>query len=61
MAYGGIRNLILRIESGVSLLVGYRLEIATMAGAEIWNGYHIINCHPELNISQQFGMHKKEF
>jgi len=26
MAYGGIRNPILRTESGVSLLVGYRLD-----------------------------------
>jgi len=41
MAYDGIRNPILRTESGVSLFVGYRLEIATMAGAEIWNGYHM--------------------
>jgi hypothetical protein len=30
-----------QFEDGVYFLVGYRLEIATMAGAEIWNGYHM--------------------
>jgi hypothetical protein len=43
MAYGGTINPILGTESGVSLLIGYRLEIATMAGSEIWNGYHMFN------------------
>ena len=35
--------------------------IPTGASAEVTNGYHIITCHLELNISQQFGVHKKAF
>jgi len=31
------------------------------ASAAISNGYQIITCHLELNISQQFVMHKKGF
>ena len=44
MAYGGIRNPILGTESGASLLVGYRLVIATNAKAAIRNGYHMFAC-----------------
>jgi hypothetical protein len=35
MTYGGIRNPILRTESGVSLLVGYRLDITKTAISHI--------------------------
>jgi len=36
-------------------------QITANARAELRIGYHIITCHLELNISQQFGMHKKGF
>ena len=44
MAYGGTINPILGTESGVSLLIGYRLVIATNAKAAIMNGYHMFAC-----------------
>jgi hypothetical protein len=44
MAYDGIKSPILRTESGVFLLIGYRLVIATNAKAAIRNGYHMFTC-----------------
>jgi len=39
MAYDGIRSPILRTESGVSLLVGYRLDTPTSATGHVIVGY----------------------